>query len=39
MLPQTLPNMNYKWKNNFNEEQKTILDKTLRSFLTLLGYD
>lgn len=38
MLPQTLPNMNYKWKNNLNEEQKTILDITLKPFLAQLGY-
>ena len=39
MLPQTLPDMNFKWKNNLNEEQKTTLDNTLRPFLALLGYD
>jgi Sulfotransferase family len=39
MLPQTLPNMNYKWKDDLKEEQKTILDKTLKPFLVQLGYD
>jgi hypothetical protein len=39
MLPQTLPNMNYKWEKSLNEAQKTILNNTLKPFLTLLGYD
>lgn len=39
MLPQTLPNMNYKWKDDLKEEQKTILEKTLKPFLVQLGYD
>jgi hypothetical protein len=39
MLPQTLPNMNYKWEKSLNEAQKTILNNTLKPFLTILGYD
>jgi hypothetical protein len=38
LLPQTLPNMNYKWKDDLTKEQRDILDKTLKPFLTQLGY-
>jgi len=39
MLPQTLPNMNYKWENDLTKVQKDILDKTLKPLLNQLGYD
>jgi len=39
ILPQTLPNMNYKWKKNLTKNQKEILDKTIKTYLKLLGYD
>jgi len=39
MLPQTLPNMNNKWKEQLTKEQRDILDRTLRPFLNQLGYD
>ena len=38
-LPPTLPNMNYKWKDNLTKEQQDILIKTLSPFLNQLGYD
>lgn len=38
MLPQLFPDMNYKWKNDLTREQINILDKTLKPFLTQLGY-
>ena len=39
MLPHTLPDMNYKWEGSLTEEQKGILDETLKPFLIQLGYD
>ena len=39
MLPQTLRNMNYKWKDDLTKEQRNILDRTLKPFLNQLGYD
>ena len=38
LLPQTLPNMNYKWKDNLTKEQMDILEKTLQPYLDQLGY-
>ena len=39
MLPKTLPNMNYKWKECLTNEQKDILDRTIGTFVQHLGYD
>lgn len=39
MLPGTLQNMNYKWKDNLTEEQKVILNKTLKPLLNQLQYE
>lgn len=39
MLPQTLRNMDYKWKSNLTKEQKDILNETLKPFLAQLEYD
>ena len=38
-LPQTLPNMNTKWKEYLTSEQKDILERTIGSFQNQLGYD
>jgi hypothetical protein len=37
-LPKSLPNMNYRWKNQLTEPQKLILNKTVREFMIQLGY-
>jgi hypothetical protein len=39
MLPQSLSNMNFKWKENLTEIQKIKLKKTLKGFLNQLRYD
>ena len=39
ILPNTLPNMNYKWIEDLNEKQKLILNNNLKPFLNQLGYD
>lgn len=37
-LPQTLPNMDNKWKKNLNNEQKDTLERAIGPFLNHLGY-
>jgi hypothetical protein len=37
-LPQTLPDMNNKWRKELNDHQKMILNRTLEESLTKLGY-
>ena len=39
MLPKTLTNMNYKWKEDLTEHQKLILNKTSKPLLNQLGYN
>jgi hypothetical protein len=39
LLPETLKNMNYKWKNNLDKNQQELLNKTLKAFLAKLGYN
>ena len=39
LLPQTLPNMNYKWIEQLTENQQIILNKTLEPFLIQIGYE
>ena len=38
LLPKTLPNMNRKWVNDLNHNQKSAIDSTIKPFLTELGY-
>lgn len=38
LLPETLPDMNIKWKEGLTETQKAILENILRPFLDQLGY-
>ena len=39
MLPPSLPNMNYKWKEQLTKNQKIRLNKILEPFLMQLGYE
>jgi hypothetical protein len=38
LIPETLPNMNHKWHERFDEGQKEILQRTIGDFLGQLGY-
>lgn len=38
LIPETLPNMNYKWREHLTEAQKIALDESIGDFLAELGY-
>lgn len=38
LIPTNLPNMNYKWKEAFSEQQKAQLNRLIGDFLRELGY-
>lgn len=38
LLPETLPNMNYKWKQELTEHQKSVVRDCIGGFLIQLGY-
>ena len=38
LLPESLPNMNYKWKKDLTKQQKSVINDSVNEFLFMLGY-